>query len=227
MATKLLPGFKYLGGKTRRYLNTITGEEISRRQYDKLVNPVISYEKKAAHNKAINPKAAILKPARGRKSYVNAPDWVKEEIAESRLEAEKTRKETEAAIKKGNKAERDTTRLSAKKVKVKKVRKHLIPKNRIGWRLAFNTWDELNTMVKDAKATGVIFAYALGFVGVDSRIGVLRPVMLQGFKSINNIISEQEFYELMGDAIAQYTYMKLAYYFVQFAIDKKFVAGRK
>lgn len=227
MATKLLPGFKYLGGKTRRYLNEITGEEISRRQYDKLVNPAITYEKKAAHNKVLNAKAAILRPARGRKSYVNAPDWVKEEIAESRIEAEKSRKQKEQEIKKAHKAERDTTRLTGKAVKVKKVRKHLIPKNRIGWRLPFNNYSELKTMVQDAKATGVIFAYALGFVGVDSRIGVLRPVMLAGFKSINNLVSEDEFYEMMDDAIAQYTYMKLAYYFVQFAIDKKFVKSRK
>lgn len=228
MATKkLLPGFKYLGGSGQRYLNEKTGETISRRQYDKLVNPAITYEKKAAHNKAINPKAAALRPARGRKSYLKAPEWVKEEIAEQRLEAAKIKKQQEDAAKKIRKAERDTSRLTGKKVKLKKVRKHLIPKGRIGWRLPFNTWDDLAEMVKDAKKTGVIFAYALGFVGVDTRIGVYRPVMLQGFKSINNLIDEDEFYEMMEDALAEYAYMKLAHYFVQFAIDKSHAAKTK
>lgn len=222
MATKkLLPGFKYLGGSGQRYLNENTGETISRRQYDKLVNPAISYEKKAAYNKQLNPEAAILRPARGRKSYVKADKWVQDEIAAQRLEAAEAKKKAEEQLKKNRKAERDTKRLTGKAVKVKKVKKHLIPPGRIGWRLPFNTWDDLKEMIADAKATRVIFAYALGFVGVDTRIGVYRPVMLSGFKSINYLIDEDDFYEMMEEALAEYAYMKLAHYFVQFAIDKK------
>jgi len=226
MATKkLLPGFKYLGGKSQRYLNTETGEEFSRRQYDKLASPGLSYEKKAAHNKLINPKAAILKPARGRKSYINAPEWVKDEIAEQRLEAEKLKKEAEEKAKEAASNERKIQRLIGKKVKIKQVKKHLIPPGQIGWRLAFNTYSDLVKMVHDAKRTGVIFAYALGYAGVNTQYqnkdDIAEPaIWVKSFMSINNLISEKDFNDLMEAAVQARAYIKFKNYFVQFAIDK-------
>jgi len=70
-----LPGFQYLGGKDRRYLNTLTGETISRRQYDKLsgkLGEFSSYEKKAKASKELNPELYAARPARGRSSQLKS-----------------------------------------------------------------------------------------------------------------------------------------------------------
>jgi len=62
-----------LGGSSRRYRNRLTGETISRRQYDKLYGTLrrqgySSYEAKAKAAKQQQPERAALRPARGRRS---------------------------------------------------------------------------------------------------------------------------------------------------------------
>lgn len=225
MATKeLLAGWKFLGGKDRRYRNEITGQELSRRQYDKLANNLpagMSYEKKAAHNKLINPELSAIRPARGRKSYVKSADWVKKEIADQRIEAERLKKLAADRAKAEAEKQRRIERLKFKKVKVKKVAKRYFPKKKIGWRIAFNDYQEYLQLIKEAKATKAIFAYGLGYVAVDDREGVYRPVTVFNMRSLSMVVSEEEFYGAMFDSIEQYAYLKMAHYFIHFAIDKK------
>jgi len=62
-----------LGGSSRQYRNTITGEVISRRQYDKLYGTLgrqgfTSYEAKAKAAKQRAPVQAAMRPARGRRA---------------------------------------------------------------------------------------------------------------------------------------------------------------
>ncbi len=227
MAKKqLISGWEYLGGKSQRYREIATGREISRRQYDKL-DGQLSYEKKAAHNKIINPELSAIRPARGRKSYLKSEEWAKKEIAEQRIEAQRLKKEKAEKEKQQRKVERANVRLSNKKVRVKKVKKHLIPKGQIGWRIAFNEYSELETLLDEAKKTNVIFAYGLGFVGVDTRIGELRSITVFRLRPINRGVDEDEFNEAMAEAIEEYSYMMPSHYFVHFAIDKNFAASRK
>ncbi len=56
-----------LGGKSRNYRNSFTGETLSRRQFDKLAGRIpVSYERKAKANAT---PEQVLKPARGRTAY--------------------------------------------------------------------------------------------------------------------------------------------------------------
>jgi len=62
-----------LGGSSRRYRNKITGQVISRRQYDKLYGTLgrqgfTSYEAKAKAAKQQAPVQSALRPARGRRA---------------------------------------------------------------------------------------------------------------------------------------------------------------
>lgn len=80
------PGWKYLGGSKREYVNLETGELLPRRQYDKRFGSLAkggftSYEQKAKANRKLNSLLAQARPARGR------PSTVKE--TKIRLEAEK------------------------------------------------------------------------------------------------------------------------------------------
>jgi hypothetical protein len=64
--------WKPLGGKSRNFINTETGEILSRRQYEQKIlgrGPSF-FQKKAAANKAANPELAAARPARKRKSTV-------------------------------------------------------------------------------------------------------------------------------------------------------------
>lgn len=231
MAKKqLISGWEYLGGKSQRYREIATGREISRRQYDKL-DGQLSYEKKAAHNKIINPELSAIRPARGRKSYLKSEDWAKKEIAEQRIEAERLKKEKAKKEKEERQSELKAQRLSKKKIYVKKVRKHLIPKGKIGWRVGFNNYNDFVTLIEDAKKiSNIIFAYGFGIVGVDTQDGqaVLRPIWIGRLTSINDPIMSIDDFTAMTQAVLQdYSYLKPAHYFIQFAIDKSFVASRK
>jgi len=62
-----------LGGSSRQYRNAITGDVISRRQYDKLYGALsrqgfTSYEAKAKAAKQQSPIQAAMRPARGRRA---------------------------------------------------------------------------------------------------------------------------------------------------------------
>ncbi len=68
-----VPGWKSVGGKSRRYVNEATGESLSRRQYDKLYGALhaqgfASYESKAKTNADLAPDLSKARPARGRHS---------------------------------------------------------------------------------------------------------------------------------------------------------------
>ena len=64
--------FKPLGGSSRNYVNTKTGEIISRYKYDKLYGSTKEFKGnthlKAKLNKAANPQTAAARPAPGRKA---------------------------------------------------------------------------------------------------------------------------------------------------------------
>ena len=68
--------FKPLGGSSRNYVNTKTGEIISRYKYDKLYGSTQEFKGnthlKAKLNKQAAPEIAAARPARGRKSNLKA-----------------------------------------------------------------------------------------------------------------------------------------------------------
>ncbi len=85
--------FVPLGGKSRNYKNTKTGEIISRRQYDKQYGSLAktgfkTYEDKARAAKIIDERRQLLRPARGRKALSivgKTPTEVEHEIVERKI----------------------------------------------------------------------------------------------------------------------------------------------
>lgn len=85
--------FVPLGGKSRNYQNTKTGEIISRRQYDKRFGSLAktgfkTYEDKARASKIIDERKQLLRPARGRKSLNiigKSPAEIEHEITERKI----------------------------------------------------------------------------------------------------------------------------------------------
>lgn len=218
--------WKSLGGTSRQYANIETGEIISRRRFDEMFNK-LTYETKAAHNKAINPEKAILRPARGRKSYVKAQDWIQKEIAAQRFEAAEKKKKEAESRKREREIQRTVQRKAKKKVKPRKVAKRYIPKNKLGWRVSFNDYQEYLTLLEDARKTGVIKIYGLGFVGVDSRTGIEKGVTVFRMRSISITESEDEFYGAMEDALNEYSYLDFMHYYIHLAISVDYVKGQK
>ncbi|MHB8387509.1 MAG: hypothetical protein ACYDAO_09345 [Thermoplasmataceae archaeon] len=85
--------WKPLGGKSRNFQNTKTGEVISRRQYDKRFGSLAktgftTYENKARAAKIVNEKAQLARPARGRTSLKitgKSPAEIEHEIVERKI----------------------------------------------------------------------------------------------------------------------------------------------
>lgn len=231
MATFNKSDWKYLGGSARNYQNVNTGEIISRRRYDTL-SKGISYEAKAAHNRAINPKLAVLRPARGRKSALRYDAETREQFATSRIErAEVKRREREEE--KARKAlEREIARKQKKRVRAKHVTKQSLRPGNMAIRYPFNDYGELSRMLDEAKKIGVVFGYSLGWHGVDTRTGQEKDVTVFTLSHINTRISEDEFYDEMDNSYLDYSYLSFMYFWVhirftkQYAIEKAIKAGR-
>ncbi len=71
------PGFRKLSGRSERYLDLSTGQELSRRQYDKLYGLLkqrgfTSYERQAKANEEIEIQKHLSRPARNRPSLQTA-----------------------------------------------------------------------------------------------------------------------------------------------------------
>lgn len=71
VTTPLAPGWQRIPGAARRYINTRTGETLSRRKYDerfgRLAGTGLTNESLAKKNKEENPLASAMRPRRGRK----------------------------------------------------------------------------------------------------------------------------------------------------------------
>ncbi len=89
--------WKSLGGKTRRFINTKTGEVLSRRQYEQKIlgRGASFFEKKAQASKLANEKLAAARPARGRKSTVSE---YKTGISKSELSSELAKYRIKTAV---------------------------------------------------------------------------------------------------------------------------------
>src|SRR6476646_9437739 len=91
----LLPGFKGLGGTSKKVLNEKTGEILSRRQYAKIKHGGMTNEALTKINKQFHAEESIARPARGRKSIQKLAPEIKKTAAQVRLEAEAQKKAKE------------------------------------------------------------------------------------------------------------------------------------
>lgn len=212
--------FKPLGGKTRRYLNTETGETISRRQFFKLQSG-ISFEEKSKRNKAADLKAALARPAHGRTKAHS------EREAELRLEAaqEQAEQKRVGRINKSAKA-------AGSHIKVKKIRPQLLKTGHRAARIPFKTWEEFQDLRKQMQVQKLpngrrlISSYGLGIVGYDERTGNQIAATLVTLQSPSVNITEEELEELTDDFIAEHSYFIFSHYFLHLHFDIEYAETR-
>jgi len=212
--------WKSLGGKSRNYLNTETGEIISRRQYDKRIKG-IKYEEKAKKNKAENLKAAVARPARGRQKAKT------EYEIEQRLKALEEKAEQER-IKKLNLA----ASRKAKKFRVKKIRPQLLKAGHRAVRIPFKTHDEFADLRKQMlsqklpNGRRLISSYGLGITGIDERTGKELDAFLISLQSPNVNITETELYEITDEFIGARLYFIFSHYFLHLHFDREYAESK-
>lgn len=215
--------FKPLGGKSRQFLNTETGEIISRRQYDKIRG--IQYEAKAAANKKANLAEALARPARGRKKAESKAE------AELRAEAARIRQQIEEEEKQKKKLLRAASS-RAHKVKPKKIRKAMLKAGHRAERVSFTEYEEYVDYIAQMKSNvlpngrRLVSSYAIGMVGYDERDEKELGAMLTGLQSPSVKLTEEELRDLSDDFIISRPYFVFSHYFLHLHFDKPYAEGK-
>lgn len=230
---KLLPGFKGLGGTAKQVLNEKTGEILSRRKYAEQVKRggLLTNEELAKINRQQNAIESISRPAKGRKSIQKLSPEFKKTVAEVRLETEAEKKRNIAKAKAEKKASDKIERLNKRQnVKVPKFKKSLLKAGSKARRLGFNNYAELMTLLKDAKASGAVFSYSLGVVGISTRDALNphleAPAVIEAMH-IGSVIDEKTFHEEMSAYVeSKKSYFHLLHYYVQLSFTKKYYEQR-
>lgn len=238
MAVESPSNYKRLPGKAQRFRNIETGEEISRREFNKRTGR-LSFEELAKANKAANEDAQLLRPARGRSSARNAPEEIKKVVLEARkvitdAEKEERRKAREKALREAEKKKELAAELRKQK-RIERERTKLyrreIPKlsrlkpGSLGFKVRFTSFADYEKMMRELRAIGrdKILGYTLGWVFIDERTGkkgamTLTP-MLKGISERDDL-DEEEFSEMFDTSIEEKTYAVFLYYFAHIAVTK-------
>lgn len=215
--------FKPLGGKSRQFLNTETGEILSRRQYDKLRG--ILYEAKAEANKRADLAASLARPAKGRKKAESRAE------AELRAEAEKIRRQIEEEEKQKKKLLRAATS-RAHKAKPKVIRKAMLKAGHRAERVDFTQYEQYENYIKQMRETKLangrrlVSSYAIGIVGYDERDEKELGATLNGLMLPNVVFTEYELRELSDDFILSRPYFVFSHYFLHLHFDKAYAEAK-
>jgi len=215
--------FEPIKGPGRYYLDTLTGQKVTKRFRDTTLRGAISNEKAAQLNRITNLELAVSRPARGRKGIKGLSEKEKADIIAARIEDEKRKKELAAQAK----AERELNRLlqkkSAKKVNFKHFSDRALRPGSKGARFSFNSYDEYLVLAKEVKASRNTLAYSLGMVGYHETTGEDYGVTVFTLKSAQDKpYSRETFEEGFEEAITERTYFRFQYYFMHVAYKKEY-----
>lgn len=220
--------FTRLPGSARRYLDTITGKEISRREYQQFMRGGTTNEQLAAINRSQNPIIAAARPAKGRKSALRASPQEREIIAQARIEDQLRR----AALKDEAKKQREIEKLLAKRgskkpKKRKRITLSLLQPGRIGRRVEFYTYEEYVEMFAEAKQGGKVLFYGLGAQGYHETTGKELDFTVFTMRTLTRPIDEDSFNEEMSEQIESRTYFVFTNYWMHLSFNKKFFKPKK
>lgn len=215
-------------GSARRFKNQKTGVEVSRHQFDKM-RFGLTHRQKAKKAFLADPKTAVLRPAKGRKSALKAPTDLKEAIATARLdkkEEAKRIKEEEKTLKALNKKIESALN---KKVPESKITKQSLKTGHMGVRKPFKDYQDFLRLLNDARKLGVIFSYSLGWRGVSERpesAGEYLDVSVFTQQHISKTISEDDFNTEFQVSFLEKSYMSFKNFFMHFAFKKEYAQER-
>lgn len=196
-----------------RYLNTITGEEISRRQYIKLQKGM-SPEKLAERERRRDIDKALARPARGRTKTNNA-----DVIKTRRTEYERQLQE------KNLKAVKRAAKSSAKKIRLKKIRKQLLKAGKRAARIPFQSYGDYLDLRKQANeiklSSGrrLITSMGIGIVGRDERTGDEMAATIFPMHSPRVLYDEEHFYGEVNAFLDDHSYFIFSHFFLHLHFD--------
>lgn len=226
--------FISLKDKGRNYLDTLTGETVSKRQRDKALRSVfsekpISNEAAARLNIISNPELALARPARGRKSVLKASEAERKLVVEARKEDLKRRQEIAAEQKELRALERRISRASLKKVKRGTIRPSMLVPGRKAARVNFNNYKEYLELFEQVyKYKSIIEAYMIGVVGYHENTGEPIAFFMGYYQAIQRPpYSEEKFDDMVQEALEDHTYFHLTHFMMQVGFYEAFYKSVK
>lgn len=225
--------FISLKNKKREYLDTTTGEVVSKRFRDTTLRSQfsekrVSNEAAAAMAKRVTPELAVSRPARGRTSLLKKTQTEREFIAAARIEAEQKKIEQHKAVIAENARLRMLQRKANKKVTVRNVTTRLLKAGRSGARIPFNTYEEYLILKSQAKDLGKIIAYGLGMTGFNENTGEEYNITVFTMMSVKNKpIPREVFEETFEEEIESRTYFVFQHYWMHLAFAMDYVRARE
>jgi len=201
----------------RRFKNLKTGEELSRRQFDKQFGALAqagltSYETKAEKNRQIEGIQQLAKPARGRKKLKEANPEKRRALLEERAEEEKEKK-----------IEKVESRTATKKFRVpKSLSLRNFKKGRMGnkWRVSFDR-DAIREFIKTASKFKGALGYTVGVEFIDDRTGKKGAATLFTLRDFSMEFTGDDFAEMI-DYIMERMYIRPLNAIVYIALKKSY-----
>ena len=219
--------FTALKGSARRYLDNITGQEVSRRTYQEYMRAGMTNEQLASINRRENPLLAAARPAKGRKSILKLSQVERDLIAQARIEDKIRRSEIAAE----NKAQKEAEKLLAKRsnrkpIKRKKITGALLQPGRMGRRVPFDYYSDYLEMFAEAKRGGIVKFYGLGMQGHHENTGKELDITVFPMRTFTSPIPEDEFDDAMNEELESRAYFIFDNYWMHLAFDKGYAAKR-
>lgn len=209
-------------GKRERFINLLTGEEVSRRQRDQAVKQ-ITYEKKAIANKAINEAEQLARPAKGRTSARKMAPAIKADIVKARKEEKQRKVQVAAAEREQRAMDRRAQQLRGKKVNTPKViNAQTLRAGTMGRRINFNNYEEYLDLFEKAKKSKLVFLYGLGWTGIDLRTSRELGVTVFPMRDFGKPITKARFDGEFQQSVEDKSYMEFLHYWMHLAFDIKF-----
>lgn len=216
-----------LPGKARNYVDTDTGEIISRRQYDQTIGRLAkagikSNEQQAAINKSLLGQEQLARPARGRKKIKETNPERRAELLKKRVEFEE-QKQLGSRIKKILESQK-------KKVYRGQISDRMLKTGHMSRRINVPfEFDAIRDAIDSAQGTHII-SYGVGINFIDPREGAIGAAWFSlgaaPMRSINDEFTEEDFEE-MAIWAEEKSYILVTTAFVHFSFDINYAKKRK
>lgn len=210
-------------GKTERFVNLITKQEVSRRTRDAAVRGITN-EKLAIANRIINEEEQLARPARGRTSARKLAPAIKSGVVHARKEQKVQKVAQKESAKKERAVDRKIERAKVKKVRTPKISKRLLKAGKISRTVDFDDPEKLDEILEQVRDTPEIFAYYLGFDAVHEKSGNRVDITLFRREEASNVITSEDFEEAVDEYLSEHRYLVVATYWIRLVFYEKFAS---